>query len=101
TRRLCWMTRVSHPATDDSRPYVRAAGLAASGAALLFVAWLFTVQPASVVEITGGVARTVGAYSIDKAQFEEGRELFARESFEAARAAFARADPARLDAETQ
>lgn len=95
------MTRAPYPATDDSRPYLRAAGLVASAMALLFVGWLFTTQPASVVEITGGVARTVGAYHVDAAQFEEGRELFVRESFEAARAAFERADPARLDPRTQ
>ncbi len=95
------MTPTHARAPDDSRPWLRAAGLATSAAALLFVGWLFTAQPASVVEITGGVARTVGAYRIDAAQFEEGRELFARESFEAARAAFERADPARLDARTQ
>src|SRR5690606_31636983 len=100
-RRLCGMTRAPYPATDDSRPYLRAAGLVTSATALLFVGWLFTTQPASVVEIPGGVAGPVGAYHVDAAQFEEGRELFVRESFEAARAAFERADPARLDPRTQ
>jgi len=88
-------------ARHEVRPWLRAAGLVTSTAALLFLAWLFTVQPASVVEITGGVANSVGAYRIDAQQFEEGRRHFARDEFQAARAAFLRADPARLDPRTQ
>jgi tetratricopeptide (TPR) repeat protein len=95
------MTPAPSRQPPDGRPWLRAAGLATTAAALLLVGWLFSAQPASVVEITGGVAHTVGAYRIDTAQFEEGRELFAREAYEAARAAFERADPARLDARTQ
>ncbi len=84
-----------------TRVYVRAAGLAVSSAGLLFALWLFTSQPATIDEITGGVAASVGAYRIDAAQFDEGREFFLRDQFPEARAAFARADPARRDARTQ
>ena len=85
----------------DTRAYVRAAGLIVSSAGLVFALWLFTSQPATMDEITGGVAASVGAYRIDAAQFEEGREFFLRDQFPEARAAFARADPARRDARTQ
>lgn len=85
----------------DARALVRVAGLVVSSAALVFAMWLFTSQPATIDEITGGVAASVGAYRIDGAQFEEGRQFFLRDQFPEARAAFARADPARRDARTQ
>jgi hypothetical protein len=44
---------------------------------------------------------TVGAYRIDQQSFDDGLLLFRREEHEAARAAFARADPAGRDARTQ
>lgn len=81
--------------------YIRAVGLVTTGAVLAFVLWLFTTQPATIDEITGGVAASVGAYAVDAAQFEEGRQFFLRDQFPEARAAFARADPARRDARTQ
>ncbi len=92
------MTRGAWSARDTS---IRVAGLVVSAAGLLFAAWLFSVQPASIDEITGGVAATVGAYRVDPVQFEEGRQFFLRDQFPEARAAFARADPARRDARTQ
>lgn len=85
----------------DSRGLIRVSGLLVSGLGLLFAAWLFSAQPASIDEITGGVAASVGAYRVDAAQFEEGRQFFMRDQFPEARAAFARADPARRDARTQ
>lgn len=92
---------MSMRAHESPRWYVRAAGLVVSLSALAFTLWLFTWQPASMDEITGGVAAAVGAYRVDGAQFEEGREFFFRDQFPEARAAFARADPARRDARTQ
>jgi hypothetical protein len=77
------------------------AGLVTAATMLVFVLWLFTTQPATIEEITGGVAASVGAYTVDAAQFEEGRQFFLRDQFPEARAAFARADPARRDARTQ
>lgn len=81
--------------------YLRVAGLVTTATMLVFVLWLFTTQPATIEEITGGVAASVGAYTVDTAQFEEGRQFFLRDQFAEARAAFARADPARRDARTQ
>jgi hypothetical protein len=86
---------------DDARVLIRVAGLVVSGTGLLFAAWLFSAQPASIDEITGGVAASVGVYRVDAAQFEEGRQFFLRDQFPEARAAFSRADPARRDPRTQ
>jgi len=80
---------------------VRVAGLVLSVAYGLLIAWLYASQPRNLTEFTGGVASTVGAYRIDQAGFDEGLRFFRADKFEEARAAFARADPARLDATTQ
>lgn len=84
-----------------SHTVVRAVGLAVSAVALLFTFWLFSAQPASLNEITGGVAASVGVYRVDPRHFEEGRQFFLEEKFPEARAAFERADPAHRDARTQ
>lgn len=80
---------------------VRIAGLAASLAYAGFIAWVYAYQPKTVAELTGGLASTVGAYEIDRASFDQGLQFFRADRFEEARAAFARADPARKDATTQ
>ena len=54
-----------------------------------------------MTQLAGGVASTLGAYRIDQAGFDEGLRFFRADKFEEARAAFARADPARQDATTQ
>jgi hypothetical protein len=54
-----------------------------------------------VADITGGLAASVGAYAVDRQAFEDGLALFRRDAFEAARAAFTRADPAARDPRTQ
>lgn len=80
---------------------VRATGLAlslAGGGALL---WLFVQQPTNLEELTGGVAASVGAYQINQADFEQGRQFFETDRFVEARSAFARADPASRHAVTQ
>jgi hypothetical protein len=80
---------------------VRILGVAASLAGCAALVWLFVQQPASLEQLTGGVAASVGAYRIDQANFDEGRQLFGAEKFAQARAAFSRADPASRDAVTQ
>lgn len=80
---------------------VRAAGLLVSGAACAALLWLFVHQPTNLKELTGGVAATVGAYQINQAEFDQGRQFFAADKFAEARAAFARADPASRHAVTQ
>jgi hypothetical protein len=76
-------------------------GLVVSGVYGAFVIWLYAAQPATLVEVRGGVAATVGIYSVDQASFDEGLRFFRANRFVEARAAFARADPAQRDAATQ
>lgn len=80
---------------------VRAAGL---GGTLLYasaIVWMYAAQPQTVAEVTGGLTSTIGAYRIDQQAFEDGLAFFRRDQFEEARTAFARADPAGRDANTQ
>ena len=88
-------------AADARERAVRAAGLVVSGAGCLSLLWLFVHQPTNLKELTGGVAATVGAYQINQAEFDQGRQYFTADKFVEARAAFARADPASRDAVTQ
>ena len=80
---------------------VRAAGLALVAAYGAFIVSLYVRQPQTVAEVTGGLAASVGAYAIDRQAFEDGLALFRRDAFDAARSAFARADPARRSPEVQ
>ena len=66
-----------------------------------FILWLYVQQPQTIAEVTGGLSATVGAYRIDQQAFEDGLAAFRGGRFEAARAAFERADAARQDARTQ
>lgn len=79
----------------------RAAGLAGSFLYACFIVWLYATAPASIAEVTGGVAAGFNAYSADEASFQEGLRLFRQDSFEAARTAFDRSDPAKRDARVQ
>lgn len=80
---------------------LRAAGLGFAIAYATLIVWLYAAQPQTVAEVTGGLAAQVGAYSVDRQAFDDGLTFFRRDSFEEARAAFARADPAGRDARTQ
>ena len=80
---------------------LRAAGLAVSLCYAALIVWLYVHQPQSVAEAAGGLSSSIGAYHIDQAAFDEGLRLFRSDRFEAARAAFERADPAHKDATTQ
>jgi tetratricopeptide (TPR) repeat protein len=80
---------------------VRVAGGLFACAYAVFIVWVYTAQPRNVAEVTGGLAASVGAYSVNAQAFEDGRAFFRREQYEEARAAFARADPAHRDAQTQ
>jgi hypothetical protein len=84
-----------------SETVVRATGAAVTVAYGVLIAWLAASQPQSLGEVTGALAATIGAYEIDAVSFDEGRQLFLRDQFEAARTAWARADPAHRDARTQ
>jgi len=65
------------------------------------VVWLYAAAPRSVGEVATRASVAAGTYEIDRARFEAGRDLFAREQYRAARDEWARADPARRDAVTQ
>ena len=80
---------------------VRATGLTLTLAGGSLLLWLFVQQPTNFEQLTGGVAATVGAYAINQAEFDQGRQFFEADKFVEARAAFMRADPASRDARTQ
>jgi hypothetical protein len=80
---------------------VRLFGLALAICYATFIVWLYVRQPQTLAEVTGGLTATVGVYRINQQAFDDGLALFRRDQHEAARAAFARADPAGQDARTQ
>ena len=80
---------------------IRATGLAGSLIYAGFIIWLYAAAPATMAEVTGGIAAGLNAYRIDDASFQEGLRLFRADNFEAARTAFLRADPAKRDSRVQ
>jgi len=80
---------------------VRVFGLVLSVCYTASIFWLYTRQPQTVAEATGGLAATIGVYRINQPAFEDGLALFHRDELEASRAAFERADPAGRDPRTQ
>jgi len=80
---------------------IRVAGLVFTVLYAALIAWLFSRQPQTVAQITGGLASTIGAYSVDDRSFGDGLRFFRNDQFVEARMAFARADPAVRDARTQ
>ncbi|MFL6280184.1 MAG: hypothetical protein ACJ731_08740 [Vicinamibacterales bacterium] len=80
---------------------VRIAGLALTVAYASFIVWLYSAQPKTVAEVTGGLSSSVGAYHIDAQAMADGLAFFRRDAFDEARFAFERADPAHRDARTQ
>ena len=86
---------------EMSETVVRAAGLGITIAYAIVIGRLFVRQPATFAEVTGGFTSAVGAYRIDQQAFDDGLKYFRSDQFAEARAAFARADPARRDALTQ
>jgi hypothetical protein len=65
------------------------------------IGWLFVRQPQTVGQITGALAATIGVYSVNQEAFADGLRFFRNDQFDEARLAFARADPAVRDAQTQ
>ena len=80
---------------------VRALGLGLTLVYAALITYLYVNQPQTFAEVTGGLASSVGAYRIDEQAFQDGLAMFRQDQQEAARAAFARADPAERDARTQ
>jgi hypothetical protein len=81
--------------------FTRVVGLASVAAYAALIGWLFANAPRTVAEAVGSVSAGVGAYSIDQQAFDDGLIFFRNDQFVEARAAFARADPASRDAQTQ
>ena len=79
----------------------RLGGLTATIAYAALVAWLFSHQPQTVAQITGGLAATIGGYRVNERAFADGLMFFRNDQFVEARMAFGRADPALRDARTQ
>lgn len=82
-------------------PMVRAAGLVVSLAYAGVIVWLYSTQPQTMAQVTGGLAAGIGAYQIDEQAFADGLAFFRKDQFDESRAAFERADPAQRDARTQ
>ena len=80
---------------------IRAIGLAGSLIYTAFIVWLYATGPATMAEVTGGVAAGFSAYRIDEPSFQDGLRLFRADNFEAARTAFDRSDPAKRDSRVQ
>ena len=80
---------------------VRTAGLVGSLVYATLIVWLYATQPQNIREVTGGLASSIGAYTVDAQAMQDGLAFFRNNQFEEARAAFARADPARRDPRTQ
>jgi hypothetical protein len=80
---------------------VRGVGLAIAISYASMIAWVYARQPATLAQVTGGLASTIGAYRIDDQAFADGLAFFRRDQFVPARAAFSRADPAERDPRTQ
>lgn len=83
------------------KAFLRPLGLLFACAYAAMIVWLYSAQPQTMAEVTGGLAAEVGAYRINVQAFEDGLAFFRGDQFEEARAAFARADPAQRDARTQ
>jgi hypothetical protein len=81
--------------------HVRTLGLTLTIVYAIAIVWLYVRQPQTVAELTGSLTSTVGAYHINRQAFDDGLRFFREDKFEAARAAFERADPAEQDAPTQ
>ncbi len=92
-----------HPRRSGERAdrLTRLGGLAFTVVYAALIGWLFSRQPQTVAQITGGLAATIGAYSVDEQSFADGLRFFRNDQFVEARMAFARADPAVRDARTQ
>jgi tetratricopeptide (TPR) repeat protein len=80
---------------------IRIAGLAMTLVYAAVIVWLYSTQPQTVVEVTGGLSSTVGAYHVDPQASSDALAFFRRDGFAEARMALERADPAHRDARTQ
>ena len=90
---------IQRSAMDESA--LRTLGLVLAAVYAAFIVFLYVRQPQTVAEVAGSLTSTIGVYRVDAQAFADGQRFFRSDQFEAARAAFERADPARQDARTQ
>lgn len=81
--------------------YIHISGLLLIVIGFVFIGFLYVSEPRSLAEVTTKGQVALGTYEIDNAEFELGLASFRRDEFQAARAAFERADPEKRDANTQ
>jgi hypothetical protein len=79
----------------------RVAGLLIVAAYATFIGWLYVRQPQTLGQVTGGLSAAIGTYRVNEQAMSDGLRFFRNNQFPEARMAFARADPAVRDAETQ
>jgi|SRR5438874_6699675 len=89
------------PETTVREQIVRGVGLVAALVYASVILWAYARQPRTIAQMTGGLSATIGAYRVDPQSYTDGLQFFRRDQFIEARAAFARADPAERDAQTQ
>jgi hypothetical protein len=82
-------------------PVARGVGLIVVLGYGALIGWLFASQPRTMAEAVGGLSANLGTYAVDAQAFADGLAFFRNDQFVEARAAFARADPASRDAQTQ
>ena len=80
---------------------LRAAGLVVSLVYAGVIVWVYSAQPQTMAEVTGGLAAGIGAYRIDEPSMPAARPIFRKDQFDEAGPACNRADPAQRDARTQ
>jgi hypothetical protein len=96
------MASADRPGSAARRELItRIGGLTVTIVYAALVAWLFWHQPQTIAQITGGLAATVGGYTVNEQAFTDGLRFFRNDQFVEARIAFGRADPALRDARTQ
>jgi len=81
--------------------YFQILAIALSTVSLVFIGFLYLAQPRSLAEVATKGQVALGAYEIDRKEFETGLTSFRTNDFLNARAAFVRADPERRDAAIQ
>ncbi len=81
--------------------HIQILGIALVVAGLGFISFVYMTQPRTLAEVATKGSVAIGTYQINKEEFARGLGQFRAEDFAGARLAFDRADPEKLDAETQ
>lgn len=82
-------------------PYIHIASLLIAAVGLTLIVFIYSTRPKNLTEVATKSSVAIGTYEIGPKEFENGLAAFRRDEFEAARAAFDRADPEKRDAAVQ